>query len=131
MARPPQIDVLRSPLGRARGLGSARAGAHHWWAQRLTALALVPLTLWFVFSVIHLSGASHQAVIDWLSAPLTMGLMLALVVATFHHLHLGVQVVIEDYVHDERFKMPAVLAVRALCILLALVCIVSVLKVGL
>jgi succinate dehydrogenase / fumarate reductase membrane anchor subunit len=131
MSGTPHIDVLRSPLGQARGLGSARAGSHHWWAQRLTALALVPLTLWFIFSVIHLSGASHQAVIDWLSVPLTLGLMLALIVATFHHLQLGVQVVIEDYVHYERIKIGAVLAVKALSILLALVCIVSVLKIGL
>jgi succinate dehydrogenase / fumarate reductase membrane anchor subunit len=127
----PHIDILRSPLGRARGLGSARAGSHHWWSQRLTAIALVPLTLWFIFSVIHLSGATHQMVIEWLSSPLTLGLMLALIVATFHHLQLGVQVVIEDYVHDERTKLGAVLVVRALCILLALVCIVSVLKIGL
>jgi succinate dehydrogenase / fumarate reductase membrane anchor subunit len=131
MSQSPHIDILRSPLSRARGLGSARAGSHHWWAQRLTAIALVPLTLWFIFSVIHLSGATHQVVIEWLSSPLTLGLMLALIVATFHHLQLGVQVVIEDYVHDERAKMGAVLAVKALCILLALVCIVSVLKIGL
>jgi succinate dehydrogenase / fumarate reductase membrane anchor subunit len=97
----------------------------------LTALALVPLTLWFIFSVVHLAGAPHQAVIDWLSTPVTMGLMLALIVATFHHLQLGVQVVIEDYVHDERVKIGAVLAVKALCALLALICIVSVLKIGL
>jgi succinate dehydrogenase / fumarate reductase membrane anchor subunit len=131
MSGTPHIDMLRSPLGRARGLGSARAGSHHWWAQRLTALALVPLTLWFIFSVIHLAGASHQIVIDWLSRPLTLGLMLALIIATFHHLQLGVQVVIEDYVNDERIKIGAVLAVKALCVLLALVCIISVLKIGL
>jgi succinate dehydrogenase / fumarate reductase, membrane anchor subunit len=131
MSETPRIDMLRSPLGRARGLGSARAGSRHWWAQRLTALALVPLTLWFIFSVIQLSGASHQVVIDWLSSPLTLGLMLALIATTFHHLQLGVQVVIEDYVHDERAKISVVLAVKALCVLLALVCIVSVLKIGL
>jgi succinate dehydrogenase / fumarate reductase membrane anchor subunit len=131
MSGTPHIDMRRSPLGRARGLGSARAGSHHWWAQRLTAIALVPLTLWFIFSVIHLSGASHPVVIDWLSSPLTLGLMLALIIATFHHLQLGVQVVIEDYVHDERLKIGAVLAVKALAVMLALVCIVSVLKIGL
>jgi succinate dehydrogenase / fumarate reductase membrane anchor subunit len=131
MSDSPHIDMLRSPLGRARGLGSARAGSHHWWSERLTAIALVPLTLWFVFSVIHLSGASHQAVIDWLAAPLTMGLMLALVVATFHHLQLGLQVVIEDYVHDDRLKLAAVLLIKGLSFLLALVCVVSVLKIGL
>jgi succinate dehydrogenase / fumarate reductase membrane anchor subunit len=123
--------VLRSPLGRARGLGSARAGSHHWWAQRLTSIALVPLTIWFILAVIRLSGASHQAVIDWLSTPLSMGLMLALIVATFYHMQLGLQVVIEDYVHNEAAKMVSVLCVKALSVMLALVCIVSVLKIGL
>jgi succinate dehydrogenase / fumarate reductase membrane anchor subunit len=131
MADTPHIDMLRSSLGRARGLGSARAGAHHWWAQRLTAIALVPLTLWFIFAVLHLTGASHHDVIDWLSSPLTMGLMLALIIATFHHLQLGLQVVIEDYVHDDRFKMPAIILIKGLSVFLALVCIVSVLKIGL
>jgi succinate dehydrogenase / fumarate reductase membrane anchor subunit len=131
MSGTPRVDMLRSPLGRARGLGSARAGSRHWWAQRLTALALVPLTLWFIFSVIHLAGAPHQAAVEWMSAPLRLGLMLALIVATFHHLQLGVQVVIEDYVHEERLKIVAVLAVKGLCVLLALVCIVAVLKIGL
>jgi succinate dehydrogenase / fumarate reductase membrane anchor subunit len=131
MSGTPHIDVMRSSLGRARGLGSARAGSHHWWAQRLTAIALVPLTLWFIFAVIHLSGASHQAVIEWLSAPLTMGLMLALIVATFHHMQLGLQVVIEDYVHDERAKLASVLLIKAVSVMMALVCVVSVLKIGL
>ena len=131
MAETPQIDILRSPLGRARGLGSAKAGSRHWWAQRLTAIALLPLTLWFIWSVIHLSGASHQGVIDWMSATLTLGLMLALVVTTFHHLQLGLQVVLEDYVHNEPLKVGAVLLMKALCVLLALVCFVSVLKIGL
>jgi succinate dehydrogenase membrane anchor subunit len=131
MSGAPRIDLLRSPLGRARGLGSARAGSHHWWAQRLTALALMPLSLWFIFSVIHLSGASHQAVIDWLSSPLTLSLMLALILATFHHLQLGLQVVIEDYVKGEWRKTGIVLGVKAISMLLALTCIVSVLKIGL
>jgi succinate dehydrogenase / fumarate reductase membrane anchor subunit len=131
MSGTPRIDLLRSPLGRARGLGSARAGSHHWWVQRLTAIALVPLTIWFIFSVIHLSGASRQQVIDWLSAPLTLCLMLALIVATFHHLQLGLQVVIEDYIHNDRIKFATVLLIKALSAFLALVCIVSVLKIGL
>lgn len=131
MSGAPRLDLLRSPLGRARGLGSARAGSHHWWAQRLTALALVPLSLWFIFSVIHLSGASHQVVIDWLSSPLTLSLMLALILATFHHLQLGLQVVIEDYVKGEWRKTGIVLAVKAISMFLALTCIVSALKIGL
>src|SRR5690349_7537381 len=105
MAGLPHINMLRSPLARARGLGSAKAGSTHWRMQRTTGLALVPLTVWFIFSVIHLSGASREAVMHWLSAPLPMVLMLALVVATFQHLQMGLQVVIEDYVHYEPTKM--------------------------
>ena len=126
---------LRTDLSRSaqemHGRGAARTGLHHWWAQRLTALALVPLSLWFVGSVIHLSGASHQAVIDWMSSTVTLSLMLVLIVATFHHLQLGMQVVIEDYVHDDLAKRGSVLAVKTASGFLALVCIVSVLKIGL
>ena len=57
-----QIDILQSPLGRARGLGSAHAGFHHWWIEHVEAVALVPLTIWFIYSLLHLVGASHQAV---------------------------------------------------------------------
>jgi len=131
MSKAPHIDILRSPLGRARGLGSARAGSRDWWLSRLTSLALVPLTIWFIFSVIHLTGASHQVVIDWLSSPVSLVLMLSLIVATFHHMQLGLQVVIEDYVHQDGAKLGAILAAKAACVLLALACIVAVLKIGL
>src|SRR5208282_116153 len=114
----PHIDMRRSPLGRARGLGSARSGSKHWWAQRLTSMALVPLTLWFIWSIIHLTGASQADVADWLSSPVRLALMLALIAATFHHLQLGLQVVIEDYVPQEGVKLAAVLAVKGGCILL-------------
>ncbi len=127
----PHVDMLRSPLGRARGLGSARAGAAHWWAQRLTSVALVPLTLWFICAVIRLQGAEQHAIVGWLSAPVPLVLMLALIAATFHHLQLGLQVVLEDYVHDHALKLASVLAMKAACVLLALACIVSVLKLGL
>ena len=123
-------DILRSSLSRARGLGSAKAGAAHWWAQRLTAIALVPLTLWFIFAVIRLQGADQNEVVVWLSSPLSLVLMLALIVATFHHLQLGLQVVIEDYVKSHATKLASILAMKAACIVLALACIVSVLKLG-
>ena len=127
----PHRDMMRSPLGRARGLGSARAGAAHWWAQRLTAVALVPLTLWFVCGVLRLHGAVQHDMVAWLSQPLPLVLMLALIVATFHHLQLGLQVVIEDYVHADGCRVASILALRAACVLLALACIISVLKLGL
>src|ERR1700738_4748182 len=109
MSRIPPIDMLRSPLGRARGLGSARAGSKHWWAQRVTAVALVPLTLWFIWSVMHLTDASQADVADWLASPVRLALMLALIAATFHHLQLGLQVVVEDYVPQEGVKLALVI----------------------
>ncbi len=131
MSETPHIRILRSPLGRVRGLGSSNAGSAHWWAQRLSAMALVPLTLWFIWSILRLSSASRRAVADWLSAPLRMVLMLALVAITFHHLLLGLQVVIEDYVHHEPQKTASLVISKTLCWLLALVSVVSVLKIGL
>ena len=125
------VDVMRSQLGRVRGLGSAKSGVGHWWAQRLTAMALVPQSLWFIFSVLHLLGASHDDVVTWASGPVTIVLLIALVLATFHHLQLGLQVVIEDYIHEDGVRLAALLAVKGAAILLALACVVSVLKLGL
>ena len=131
MPETPQVDILRSPLGRARGLGAAHAGSHHWWVERVEAVALVPLTIWFIFALLHLVGAPRQAVIDWLSSPVSMMLMLLLIVTTFHHLSLGVQTVLDDYVHQPAIKLWSVLAVKGACLVAALLCIVAVLKIGL
>lgn len=103
---------LQTPLGRVRGLGSAKEGTHHWWMQRITAVALVPLSIWFVVSLIKLTGADHAAVAAWLASPVTAVLMLLFIVATFHHLQLGLQVVIEDYVHGEAMKIASLLCVK-------------------
>jgi len=127
----PQVDMMRSPLGRARGLGSARAGAAHWWAQRITAIALVPLTLWFLCVVIRMLGATRDDIVSWMAGPLPIVLMIALVIATFHHLQLGLQVVIEDYVHSDLLRAGSILLMKGLSLLLALACIVSVLRLGL
>lgn len=117
----------RSPLGRVRGLGSAKEGVGHWWTQRLTSLALIPLTLWFAASLAAMTGADHAAVAAWVGSPLTAGLLLLLIVVTFHHAYLGLQVVIEDYVHHEGWKLTLLLTVQAGCILLALTGVLSVL----
>ena len=127
----PHIDIMRSQLGRARGLGAAKSGLHHWWAQRLTAIALVPLTLWFIYSVLSLHGAAHPALLAWMQSPLHLVLLLALIAATFHHMQLGLQTVIEDYVHADRCRMIAVLVMKAVTVLLALTALVSALKMGL
>jgi succinate dehydrogenase / fumarate reductase, membrane anchor subunit len=130
MAQPPQIDIMRSPLGRARGLGAAKAGATHWWLQRLTSLALLPLTLWFLCAMVRMLGATRDDVVSWMAGPLPIVLMIALVIATFHHLQAGLQVVIEDYVQRDGLRIGSILLVKGLCVLLALACIVSALRLG-
>lgn len=111
--------ALQSPLGRALGLGSAKSGYHHWWAQRLTAVALVPLGLWFVFSLLGLSSMDYWAVAAWVGEPLHAVLLLLLLVSLLYHSSLGVQVVIEDYVHHGPAKVVALVAVRFAHIFLA------------
>ena len=118
---------LRSPLGRVRGLGSAKDGTGHWWAQRLTALALIPLALWFCAAVVSLSGADHATMVAWAGSPVIAGLLILLIAATFYHAYLGLQVVIEDYVHNEAWKIAGLLVVKAASIVLALTGILSVL----
>ena len=118
----------RSDLGRARGLGSAKEGVQHWWLQRLTALALIPLSLWFVASVICLAGATRAELVGWLGSPYSAGLLLLCLLATFWHGILGLQVVIEDYVHSEGRKVAWLLAMKALLWFLAIVSLLSVVK---
>jgi succinate dehydrogenase / fumarate reductase membrane anchor subunit len=106
---------MRSPLGRALGLGSAKEGVEHWWLQRITAVALVPLSLWFVIAIIRLVGADLDSVRDWVGNPLPAILLVLLLFATFYHASLGLQVVIEDYVHGELTKLGLVIIVRLAC----------------
>ena len=119
----------RSALGRARGLGSSRDGLHHWWVERLTALALVPLTVWFVASVVAMAGADYYAMRDWLGNPVVSGLLILVLVATFYHGALAAQVVIEDYIHTEWVKLFALLATKAAAVLLGLAGVLAVLVV--
>jgi len=121
---------LRSPLGRVRGLGSAKDGTHHWWAQRVTAIAMVPLLLWFVASVVSLAGAPLPAVQAWIASPISAVLLLSLIVAVFHHAQLGLQVVIEDYVHAEGVKLVLLLAVKGAAWLFGAIAAFSVLKIA-
>ena len=120
---------LRTPLARVRHLGSAKDGTHHWWVQRVSAIALVPLTLWFVISIIGLLGADHRTLVDWVSNPLTATLLVLLIVATFYHAVLGLQVVIEDYIQDRVARIATLLFVQGLGILLAVIGIISVLSI--
>ncbi|GAO39433.1 succinate dehydrogenase membrane anchor subunit [Sphingomonas changbaiensis NBRC 104936] len=88
-------------IGRVRGLGSAKAGAHHWWIQRLTAGSNLLLMLWFLFSLLRLPHYDHATIVAWLSTPFAAVAMILLVLSVFWHFRLGLQVVIEDYQHDE------------------------------
>lgn len=97
-------DSIRTPLGRARGLGSAKDGTHHWWMQRVTAVALLPLCLFFVTQIPHLVTTDHAAFAAWLSSPLTAVALGLFIFAAFYHAALGLQVIIEDYVHADGAK---------------------------
>jgi succinate dehydrogenase / fumarate reductase membrane anchor subunit len=127
----PDAAIMRSLLGRARGLGSAKSGLRHWWMQRLTAIALVPLGVWFVIGVIAHAGASRAGIAHWMAGPVTATLMLALIVCMFQHMQLGLQVVIEDYVHGETRRLASLVAMKAATALLAILAAISVLKLAL
>jgi succinate dehydrogenase / fumarate reductase membrane anchor subunit len=113
------VTRMRSPLGRAIGLGSSKEGVEHWWLQRITAVALVPLSLWFVIAIIRLVGADSDSVRDWVGNPLPAILLVLLLIATFYHASLGLQVVIEDYIQAELTKLGLVIIVRLGCFALA------------
>jgi succinate dehydrogenase / fumarate reductase membrane anchor subunit len=117
---------MRSPLGRAVGLGSAKEGVEHWWLQRITAVALVPLGLWFVIAIIRLVGADVENVRDWVGSPLPALLLVLLLIATFYHAALGLQVVVEDYVHAELTKLGLLIVVRLACFAFAVAGILAV-----
>lgn len=121
--------AVKTEIGRVRGLGSAREGVGHWKLQRLTALANIPLVLWFVFNAAALSGESYAAARAWLASPLAATLMILLVISVFYHARLGVQVVIEDYVHHEGARVASLALVSLLAAGLAVACIVAVLTV--
>jgi succinate dehydrogenase / fumarate reductase membrane anchor subunit len=121
---------LRTPLGRAIGLGSAKEGVEHWWAQRVSAVALVVLGLWFAIGLIGHAGADHIAVLLWLHEPVSAILMVLLVAAAFYHGALGLQVVIEDYVPAEGVKLAALVVVRLLSLALAVAGIFAVLRIA-
>jgi succinate dehydrogenase / fumarate reductase membrane anchor subunit len=119
-----------SRLARARGLGAAKKGVQHWWLQRVSAIALVPLLLWFTASITQLAGADHAAVTAWLARPMVAVLLVLLLFAAFYHLKLGLEVVIEDYVHGVFAKHAMLLASGFGCVLLGAIAVFSVLKIA-
>lgn len=120
---------MRSPLGYALGLGSAKDGVEHWWLERVSAVALAPLTVWLVASIVGQAGADYAALIAWLKTPLTSTLMILLLIALFYHTALGLQVVIEDYIHSG-IRIPLLVGMRLSCVALAVAGILAIVKIG-
>ncbi|MEI7607667.1 MAG: succinate dehydrogenase, hydrophobic membrane anchor protein [Rhodospirillaceae bacterium] len=123
--------VLVTDLARARGLGASHTGTDHWWTQRLTSLALLPLSLWFIFSIASMAGASYVTVKLWLQSPCNAALLIALVLVMFHHAVSGMEVIFEDYIHCKCAKVTTIVAVKFAGALGAITCTVSVLKLAL
>ena len=119
---------LRSPLAAARGLGSAKSGTHHWWLQRVTAVALVPLTIWFVIGLIVHAGAPYEEMRAWIGSPITATLMISLLFAMFYHAQLGLQVVIEDYIHGHGCKIAVLWLVKGAAFFFGAAAVFSVVK---
>lgn len=126
----PSHSGLRTKLGQARGLGSAKEGTHHWWMQRVTAIALVPLTLWFVITIIGVAGADYAQATALLGNPLVAVLMVLTIVATFYHAQLGLQVVYEDYIANHWLRLVVDLGTKFGCFALAVAAIFAVLKIA-
>jgi succinate dehydrogenase / fumarate reductase membrane anchor subunit len=100
---------IRTPMARARGLGSAKRGTEHFWAERVTGVALIPLTFVLAFALALLAGKDHATVVQWIANPL-LAIPLVLVIATgVHHMKIGMQVILEDYVHSEPIKFAALM----------------------
>ena len=121
---------LRSPLAKVKGLGVSPDASHHFWLQRLTALALIPLTLWFCFSIALLPEASYAHVVTWLSSPFNAVMMILIVIISFQHAHLGLQVIIEDYVADYRYRLGAILTVKFISYFMMALGVYSILKIS-
>lgn len=128
MANP---QSLQSPLGRARGLGSAKSGSHHWWVQRMTALALIPLSAWLAVSAALLSSQPYDIVRHWLTSPITAVLLTLTAVNMFYHAWLGLQVVIEDYISRKSTRVGLMIVLQGAVTLCGALCVFAILKISL
>jgi len=117
-------------IGRVRGLGSARSGAHHWWLERLTSVSTLVLVVWLLVALLRLPRLDHEMVTQWLASPLAAVPMLLLIVSAFWHSKLGLQVLIEDYVHEEGMKLFSITLLNFLIIAFGALAFFSVLKIA-
>ena len=121
----------RTPLARARGLGSAKHGVGHWISERVSSIALAPLTLWMVYGVIRLAAGDYGFAVGWIRDPLNAVLMALTIAVGFSHMHSGMRVVIEDYVHAALSKTALLLVNLFVCGLIGALAVFSILKVAL
>ena len=121
---------LRSPIGRVLGLGAAKQGFAHWWAQRVTSVALLLLGLWFVASLLRMPGFGYEVVITWIALPVNSVLLLLLIGSLVYHSHLGVQVVVEDYVHHHGLKIATMMLLTFAHVAVAALAIFAVLRIA-
>ena len=121
---------FRTPLGTACGLGSAKHGFGHWWGQRVSAIALIPLSLWFAGSILQLSHADYSSVVLWLHTPWVAVLLSLFLVTLLYHAYLGVQVVIEDYVHTKPLEIASLLVIKFACVLLGAASVFTALRIA-
>ena len=122
----PVSRSFRSALAQARGLGSAKTGTHHWWMLRVTAIALVPLTIWFVASLIRLDGANYEEFVAWLSTPVNAAIMIMFLLIAFYHSQLGLQMVIEDWVPNRALRTVGVIGTNLACLGFGILSVLSV-----
>ncbi|MGD8709437.1 MAG: succinate dehydrogenase, hydrophobic membrane anchor protein [Ectothiorhodospiraceae bacterium] len=120
----------RTPIKHARGLGSAHHGVGHWWAQRLTAVALIPLLIWFTVGVAAHSGADYQQAVAWIGSPVNAVLLILTVVVLFYHGTLGVQVVLEDYVDNDALRLVLIVLQKFAAVVLGAAGVFAVLKIA-
>ena len=121
---------LRSPLGRVLGLGSAKDGSHHWWMQRVSAVALVLLSLWFLIALLARGALDYASVIEWIDHPVNATLLILLVIAIAYHSALGVQVVLEDYVSNKGAKLVSLIANQFVHLTLGAIGVFAILRVA-
>ena len=123
--------TMRTPLARAKGLGAAGHGAEHWWLHRMTAVSNVPLIVSFVIIVASLAGSTYEQAVAIVSHPLVAILLVLAVVSVTIHMRMGMQIIIEDYVHDKGWKIAALIANTFYAVVIAVACLYGLLKVGL
>lgn len=125
------MSNLRTPLSKAKGLGSAKEGTTHWWRQRLTGLLMVPLMLLLVLCLASLPQADHATFTEWVASPAITVCLILLIGAVFFHAQLGLQVILEDYVSSHGLRTAAIILVGFGCLVFATLGVISVLKIAL